>query len=178
MRSVRPRHELDHPIAYPTATEVHPALSRRGFLLAGGGALIAGVVAGRPAAAQVKTRQVSLTGLSTYVFRYGNYRVEKVVLQYTDLAQAEWLDQAANVKTLESALRKLFDAHSCVDLQDGKKLAALQRAIAASALQTYRIATRRNAPAPTAVLFVGLPGANCKGDCPSPVPYCHPPTRP
>jgi hypothetical protein len=182
MRSVNPLSQLTHPIDYPAVTETHPDLSRRRFLLAGSGAaagaLIVGLSRSRRAAAQGKTRQIALTGLSSYVFRYGNYRLEKVVLQYTDLAQAGWLDQAANVRTVEAALRQLFDAHSCVDLQDGKKLAALQLKAAATALQSYRNATRRNGPAPTAVLFVGLPYARCKGDCPAPVPYCRPPARP
>jgi hypothetical protein len=62
-----------------------------------------------------------------------------------------------------------------VDLADGKRLAALQNALALTVVRAYRMGTRRATPNPTAVLFVGVPYDDCEGRCARPVPYCRPP---
>lgn len=180
MRKIRPQTSYKDADQYPSVIDT--ALSRRAFLkgalttTAAAGALLvpdgAGLVAGgrRP-----KTYRTAVKLSRRYQFRYGNYQVQRITVQTTSAALVRFIENQKESAGIEKAVRKILDAHTCADLKDGKKLARLQRRVAKVLAARYRKRKGSRVRMPTVVLFVGLPGVSCKGDCPAPVAICKPP---
>jgi len=180
MRKIHPQTSYDAHDQYPSVIDVH--LSRRSFLrgalstTAAAGALLvpggASVIAGgrRP-----KTYRTSVRLTRRYRFRYGNYEVQRITVQTSDARLVRFLEDKKESAAIEKEVRKVLDAHSCVDLRNGKRLARLQRRVAKTLAARYRKRKGSGVTTPTVVLFVGVAGARCKGDCPAPVPFCKPP---
>ncbi|MDY0000963.1 MAG: twin-arginine translocation signal domain-containing protein [Polyangia bacterium] len=179
---------------YPTLVELvlpeTSASSRRAFLrgAAVAGAAVAGTLlpsalrrgrgGGQAEAAPAKPelKRVNLTFQRRYVFRHGNYELQRAMAQTQDQSLAHFMADPKIVQGLETALRKELDSHSCADLLEGKRLSRLQTRLGTAIVDHYRKMSRRIAPAPTVVLFVGVPNDRCRGDCPAVTPVCRPPT--
>ena len=180
MKKIQPHTTYDNDTGYPSAIEDH--LSRRGFMRSAlaGTAATAGLLmqapdgnARRPRTP--KPKRVTLNLSNRYRFKHGNYQIQKIVLQTRSSALVAFLEDRREATGVQAALKKVLDAHSCVDLLNGKKLARLQLRVAKALTKQYRFRTRRVVATPTVVLFVGVPGTNCLGDCAPPVPFCRPP---
>ncbi len=188
MKRIRPLHHRETESAYPSIPDLDPALapeaarrSRRSFLqgaAAAGAALATGWLAPEAAAGSRGRRvhRVTLPHSKRYVFRYGNYELQRAVAQTRNVGLARFLDSKSERAGIERAMWAELNRHSCADLLDGKKLARLHQAVAKALARHYRKRTRRSATPPTVVLYVGVPGTNCDGDCPAVVPICKPPT--
>jgi hypothetical protein len=162
-----------------------PPSNRRRFLqgaAAAGAALAGGLLPGRASTAKSrsprrgKPHRVTLPHTKGYTFRYGNYQLQRAVAQTRDDALVRFLSDSKEQKGIERTIRKVLDRHTCADITDAKRLARLRRAVARALVARYRVRTRKRARLPTVVLFVGVPPARCKGDCPAAVPICRPPT--
>lgn len=177
-------------LALPQATPEGGPASRRTFLrgAAVAGAALTGALlpsalwrqssggSAQAAPAKPGTKRVTLRFQRRYVFRHGNYELQSAVAQTGDTQLAGFLADPKAALGLEAALRRVLDAHSCVDLLQGKRLARLQERLGTALVEHYRKTTRRMAAAPTVVLFVGVPNDRCRGDCPAATPICRPPT--
>ncbi|MFH2009042.1 MAG: hypothetical protein ABI333_20800 [bacterium] len=178
MKQIRPSQRYNDHTGYPSA--IDERFSRRTFLRATltgaaamGGLLIAGRGLSRSRKSQLYRATIRMS--QTYRFRYGNYQVDRLVVQTTDHKLALFLAQKREAPGIEKGVRAVLDGHSCVDLKDGRKLARLQRLLGKALAKHHRTRTRRTVAAPTVILFVGLPGVRCLGDCAPPVPFCKPP---
>jgi hypothetical protein len=181
MKTLSPLPEYRSEGSYPSLHET----SRRGFLrsaLAGSSlAAAALLLPGRGARAAAPRRrppekQVELRLSRGYTFRHGNQRLERLVVQSPDEALITLLGTRTESPAIEKVVVQILDAHSCVDLGDGKRLAALQQRLAKAIATHASTRTRRKVVPPVVTLFIGLPYATCLGTCPAPVPYCRPPT--
>ncbi len=181
MRKVRPQKSYDDHEQYPSVIDT--ALSRRAFLRGGlstsaamGGMVLLGGAESIAGGRRPKTYRAAVKLTRRYRFRYGNYEIQRIVVQTRSGRLVRFLGDKKESPGIEKAVRKVLDAHSCADLRNGKSLARLQRRIAKALSDRYRRRKGSGAAKPTVVLFVGLPGDRCKGDCAPPVPICKPPT--
>lgn len=180
MRKIRPQTSYHDADQYPSVIDTH--LSRRTFLrgalgtsAAAGAVLMTGSAGLLARGRRPKTYRTAVKLTQRYRFRYGNYQVQRITVQTTSSRLVRFLEDKKESARTEKAVRKILDAHSCADLRQGKKLARLQRRVAQVLADQYRKRRRSRVALPTVVLFVGLPYASCKGDCPAPVAICKPP---
>ena len=166
------------PLTLPSTAPDYPSLpdlTRRGFLIAAGSLAAAGLLV-RPARAQAQKRvEIVIRLPNPYTFRHGNQRLERLAAQTADSGMVAFLASRAEADGIQKTVLTVLEAHSCVDLGDGKRLAALQVKLGQALANRYQLQTRRRAAAPTVTIFVGLPVPSCRGKCAPPVPYCQPP---
>ena len=122
-----------------------------------------------------KTHTVRFTLRRAYHFPHSNYRLERLAIQTRSDRLKRFLTDKRNAKHVETAVRAVLKKSSCRDLQNGKRLARLQNRVAKALARLHKKRTRRYAAVPVVTLFVTVPYARCKGDCPAPVPYCKAP---
>jgi len=180
MRKVRPQTSYHDADLYPSVIDAH--FSRRAFLrgalstsAAAGAVLMTGSAGLLAGGRRAKTYRTAVKLSQRYRFRYGNYQLQRITVQTASPQLVRFLEDKMETARTEKAVRKILDAHSCADLRKGKKLARLQRSIAQALAGQYRKRRRSRVAAPTVVLFVGVPYASCRGDCPAPVAICKPP---
>jgi len=146
MKQIRPNKSYDDHTEYPSA--IDDRFSRRTFLrtaltatAAAGGLLIASRGLSR---SRKQLYRATLRMKPTYRFKYGNYQVDRIVAQTTDLKLSRFLADKREAAGIEKGVRKVLDRHSCVDLKDGKKLARLQRLLGkALVIAAWATACRR-----------------------------------
>lgn len=194
----RPRPVREHQPAYPSVLEPSDETDapmdpdRRGFLgqVALGAAGLAGglITAGlsspaarargrgrRPPRPRPRPLRVSLPYGGTYTFRYGNYALQRALVETHDPKLVAFIGDAKERAALTKVVRRVLDAHTCADLLDTKRLARLRGAVAKAVRAHYRARTRRRPPQPVVILAVGIRYSGCKGRCPAPTPICRPP---
>ncbi len=179
-RKVRPQKEYDAQNEYPSVIEAD--LDRRAFLrgalsasAAAGVMLVPGIGALRAGGKRPKTYRATVRLSRRYTFRYGNYQLQRIVVQSASAGFIRFLGEKKEQPGIEKAVRKILSAHSCADLRKGKRLAKLQRRVAKALAARYRSRKAKRVAEPTVTLYVGVPPVSCLGDCPATVPFCRPP---
>ncbi len=188
MKKISPATDAQSPPSYPSVIDTELAhASRRDFLrasvsatLTAGGLLLGDAGANVAVAAPRKatTYRTSIWAKRGYTFRYGNYVLQRVVLQSRSKRLVTYLGDAKHAAHVDKAVRKVLDAHTCEDLLSGKRLVRLQRSLARALVAVYRRRTGRRAALPTVVIFTSVNRFRaCRGKCRPTTPYCRVPKK-
>ena len=171
---------------YPSAFEHEEALgaSRRDFLrrVATGAALAGGSLLWPAGDAEAGRRQpkrhrvmVSLGG--GYAYPKSDYVAERVLLQTRSGRLARFLSDKRQRRPLVTAFLAVLRKHHCRDLQNRKRLAALERELGRAAAACYQRRTRHRASVPIATLVLGKPRpVRIDGGIGMPAPPVRPPS--
>lgn len=185
MKKVQPVQQYDDQ-GYPSVIDTELAhVSRRGFLraalstsAAAGVMLVAGRGTSLAGGRRPKTYKTSVSIGSRYTFRYGNYELQRLTVQTKSARLVKFLESKKEAAGITKAVRKIFDAHTCGDLRDGKRLARLQTRVAQAIRALYRKRTKRRVATPTVVIFVYVQRyRSCRGKCRPTTPYCRVPNK-
>ncbi len=185
MKKVRPVKNYDEQ-SYPSVIDSElDHVSRRGFLraalttsAAAGVMLATGGATSLAGGRRPKTYKARIYVGSRYTFRYGNYESSHVVVQSKSEQFIRFLKDKKETAGVTKAIRKVFDAHTCADLTDGKKLVRLQNRVAKAMVARYRHRTLRRVATPTVVILVTVNRyRHCRGKCRPAAPYCRVPKK-
>ena len=156
MKRILPVTRYEAECAYPSVADC--GLSRRGFLRgAVAGALTLGGALLPDAAAVARGRRRWLRVVIKVHHRFqgcGRRFVEKVVVQTRSKRLHRFLRDARDEPTIRRALLAVLGRHGCRDIEDRKKLAALEGKLAQALVQVYRRRRRRSVATPVVTLVV------------------------